>query len=346
MKLAKVEPAQQLVCVEKAKQMLAEAKSVGEVKAIRDQAQAVAHYLKQQAASFQAQQDAAEIKLRAERRLGEMLRETVNHKGSRGQLKGSTVKPQESTLPIGVSKTQSHRWQAVATVPEQRFEQYIAQCLETWEELTTKGALRLAKEQRREATRESNRRLVEASTEEAGTPELEDRRFPCIVLDPPWDWGDEGDQDQLGRARPQYATLSFEGVRDFEPLNDGRSIADFADVNAHIYLWITNRSLPKGFALLEHWGFRYVTCLTWCKPHFGMGNYFRGQTEHILFGVKGSLSLLRGDVGTWFMADRPGRHSEKPEEFYQLVETCSPGQWLELFSRKRRNGWVNLGAEV
>ena len=77
---------------------------------------------------------------------------------------------------------------------------------------------------------------------------------------------------------------------------------DFANTDCHLYLWTTNRSLPKGFQLLEAWGFRYVTMLTWVKPHFGMGNYFRGQTEHVLFGVRGSLALKRKDQGTVFSA--------------------------------------------
>jgi N6-adenosine-specific RNA methylase IME4 len=97
---------------------------------------------------------------------------------------------------------------------------------------------------------------------------------------------------------------------------------------------------------LEAWGFRYVTCLTWCKPSIGMGNYFRDSTEHILFGVRGSLALLEKNVGTWFSAERQGKHSTKPEEFYQLVEKCSPGPWLEVFSRKGRPGWTQWGAEI
>ncbi len=123
-------------------------------------------------------------------------------------------------------------------------------------------------------------------------------------------------------------------------------IAEVSKENAHIYLWITNRSLPKGFALLERWGFRYVTCLTWCKPSIGMGNYFRGSTEQILFGVRGSLPLLERNVGTWFEAPRGKEFSEKPVQFYELVEQCSPGAWLDVFARAERPGWVTWGAEV
>jgi N6-adenosine-specific RNA methylase IME4 len=121
-------------------------------------------------------------------------------------------------------------------------------------------------------------------------------------------------------------------------------VGGLADDDCHIYLWITNRSLPKGFRLLEAWGFRYITAITWVKPHFGMGNYFRGQTEHVLFGVKGSQSLKRKDVGTVFEADRgPAGHSSKPPAFLEFVESCSPGPFLEMFSRSSRSGWVAWG---
>jgi N6-adenosine-specific RNA methylase IME4 len=69
-----------------------------------------------------------------------------------------------------------------------------------------------------------------------------------------------------------------------------------ADENCHLYLWITNRSLPKGFELIEAWGFRYIPCLTWVKPSIGMGNYFRGSTEQVLFAIKGNMPLKRHDM--------------------------------------------------
>lgn len=194
-------------------------------------------------------------------------------------------------------------------------------------------AKRELKEQAREARREENRQKIQAVAEPVPTV----AKYATIVIDPPWDWGDEGDQDQLGRARPNYATMS---IAELEAL----AVADLADDDCHIYLWITNRSLPKGFRLLEAWGFRYVTMLTWVKPHFGMGNYFRGQTEHVLFGVKGSQPLKRRDVGTVFHANRgPAGHSSKPVEFLDLIESCSPGPYLEMFSRSTRQGWISWG---
>jgi N6-adenosine-specific RNA methylase IME4 len=203
-------------------------------------------------------------------------------------------------------------------------------------EINWTQAKRIEKEEKRESRREENR----AKVAEATTPEEiaeSGAKFATIMIDPPWDWGDEGDQDQLGRARPDYATMSKEQLL-------ALPLPDLADDDCHLYLWITNRSLPKGFELMERWGFRYVTAITWAKPHFGMGNYFRGQTEHVLFGVKGSQPLRRKDVGTLFQAARgKGGHSSKPPEFYKLVESCSPGPYLEMFSRSEREGWKTWG---
>jgi N6-adenosine-specific RNA methylase IME4 len=199
---------------------------------------------------------------------------------------------------------------------------------------------RAEKERDREGRREKNREKVRAVPTVATLQSLDGVKFATIVIDPPWDWGDEGDQDQLGRARPDYSTMTIEELERLD-------VIGLADDDCHIYLWITNRSLPKGFRLLEAWGFRYITALTWVKPHFGMGNYFRGQTEHVLFGVKGSQPLKRKDVGTVFQADRgPAGHSSKPAEFLELVESCSPGPYIEMFSRSQRDGWVTWGEQT
>lgn len=206
---------------------------------------------------------------------------------------------------------------------------------------TLQQVRREQKEQARAARRQENQRLVEAAPtlkEALGTA-----KFSTIVVDPPWDPADEGEahgEGLFGRRTPPYATMPIEDIRNL-------SVGTYADANCHIYLWITNRSLFKGETLLEAWGFRYVTALTWVKRSYGMGSYFRGATEHALFGVRGSQPLQRHDVGTWFEAPRgPDGHSSKPAEFFELVESCSPGPYLEVFARGQRDGWVCWGAEA
>jgi len=202
-------------------------------------------------------------------------------------------------------------------------------------EIKIPQVIREQREAKRETRRQENAAVVAAVAEPA---QLVGRaRFATITIDPPWDWGDEGDVNQLGRAKPDYATMSIAQLADLP-------VGELADVDCHLYMWVTNRSLPKGFGLLERWGFRYITALTWVKPSFGMGNYFRGQTEHVLFGVRGSQMLRRRDVGTYFAADRgAGGHSSKPGAFYALVESCSPGPYLEMFSRSARANWTHWG---
>lgn len=202
-------------------------------------------------------------------------------------------------------------------------------------ETTIPAAKREIKERKREERREVNRQIIE--TVPTVTEAVQLAKFATIVIDPPWDWGDENDVDQFGRARPTYKTMTLYELRELP-------VGDLADVDCHLYLWITNRSLPKGFDLLDAWGFRYITCLTWVKPSFGMGNYFRGQSEQVLFGVRGSQLLKRKDVGTVFQAPRgPNGHSSKPLAFMDLVESCSPGPYLEMFSRSNRLGWTTWG---
>lgn len=199
---------------------------------------------------------------------------------------------------------------------------------------TLSQATRKQKEDKQERERKKDQAKVKKTK-----PLKTTTKFSTIVIDPPWDFDDEGDKNQFGRAKPEYATMPIEKIEKLP-------IQELSATNCHLYLWITNRSLPKGFSLIEKWGFRYITCLTWCKPSIGMGNYFRGATEQILFAVKGSLPLKRKDVGTWFEATRGKKHSEKPDKAFELIESCSPGPYLEMFARKKRSGWESWGAGV
>lgn len=204
-------------------------------------------------------------------------------------------------------------------------------------EKTITEAKREIKEVAREQHRAENAKKVEATV--SLDVFASGAKFSTIMLDPPWDWGDEGDKDQLGRARPQYSTMTIDQLLDLP-------VGALADADAHLYLWITNRSLPKGFQLIEKWGFRYITCLTWVKPSFGMGNYFRGSTEQLLFAVRGSMPLRVKNAPTHFTLPRGEKHSSKPLEIHSMVETWSPGPYLELFSRSKRSGWISWGADA
>lgn len=156
-------------------------------------------------------------------------------------------------------------------------------------------------------------------------------KFKTLVIDPPWRY----DTDFLGRSKPDYATIPTEELLELP-------VESWAEDNAHLYLWVTNAMLRHAFDLMEAWGFKYNTVLTWAKPSLGKGTQFRGQTEHVLFGIRGTLGTRRKDIGTVFHAPTTGVDSEKPEKFYEIVRAASYPPYGEAFQRKARPDFTNL----
>lgn len=155
-------------------------------------------------------------------------------------------------------------------------------------------------------------------------------RYRTIVVDPPWRYRDLGGAH--GTAK-QYSTMSLEDIASL-------SVGDWAEDDAHLYIWATNHFVREAVNFAEGWGFDLKTMLTWVKhyPHqrwLGMGRYYRNATEHVVFAARGSLAVLRRDCSTVLFAPRK-RHSAKPEAFYDMVETMSPGPYLDVFARRQR----------
>lgn len=167
--------------------------------------------------------------------------------------------------------------------------------------------------------------------------------YRTIVADPPWQYRQAAGRivttAKRRETRPdlQYSRM---GIADLCDLN----VSTLADDDAHLYLWATNPLLREAFEVMEAWGFRYVTMLTWLKTGtLGMGYYFRGETEHVLFGVRGKLPILaERRQRNWLEAPRRG-HSVKPPEVMDLIETVSPEPRLEMFARQPRLGWDSWG---
>ena len=105
---------------------------------------------------------------------------------------------------------------------------------------------------------------------------------------------------------------------------------------------------------MEAWGFQYKTDIIWHKIRKdggpdgrGVGFYFRNTTEIILFGVRGHLrTLAPGRRQVNIIKSQKREHSRKPDEQYEIIESCSPGPYLELFARGKRPGWAQWGHEA
>lgn len=174
------------------------------------------------------------------------------------------------------------------------------------------------------------------------------RQYGTILADPPWQF-----TNRTGKMAPEhhrlrrYSTLTLDEICD---LPVGQVAADAS----HLYLWVPNALLPEGLQVLAAWGFTYKSNLVWHKVRQdggpdgrGVGFYFRNTTELVLFGVRGSLRTLdpgRSQVN--IIRSQKREHSRKPDELYEIVESCSPGPYLELFARGRREGWYQWGDQA
>lgn len=127
-------------------------------------------------------------------------------------------------------------------------------------------------------------------------------------------------------------------------------IDEIADVNCHLYLWVTNKSLPLGLEVMKAWGFEYITAITWVKDRIGLGQYYRGMTEHCLFGRKGMLPYKMIDgkrsQGKMVVIEPKSEHSRKPKAMREMIEKVSYAPRIELFARERFDGWGAWGNEV
>jgi len=179
--------------------------------------------------------------------------------------------------------------------------------------------------------------------------DLTKRSFATILADPPWRF-----QNRTGKMAPEHRRLSRYGTMDLGEIMAMPVASVLADT-AHLYLWVPNALLPQGLEVLAAWGFDYKSNLVWHKVRKdggsdgrGVGFYFRNVTELVLFGVKGkkARTLAPGRRQVNLLAAPKREHSRKPDEFYTIIEACSPGPYLELFARGARPGWTSWGNQA
>ena len=168
-----------------------------------------------------------------------------------------------------------------------------------------------------------------------------------ILADPPWQF-----QNRTGKMAPEHKRLSRYSTLTLKEISE-IPVALATAQNAHLYLWVPNALLAEGLHVMEAWGFKYKANIIWHKIRKdggpdgrGVGFYFRNTTEILLFGVKGSMRTLDpGRRQVNIIKSRKREHSRKPDEQYELIESCSPGPYLELFARGTRKKWYTWGNE-
>lgn len=168
-------------------------------------------------------------------------------------------------------------------------------------------------------------------------------RYPTVYWDPPWP--ERGGGKIKRGADRHYPTMTVRQIHAFD-------LDRWAAPDCHLYTWTTNTYLEDALETIRLRGFRFITPITWIKDRMGLGQYYRGLTEHCLFAVRGRIPYQLTEDGrrrqglTGIIAAPKGRHSEKPAEMRRMIEVVSPGPRIEIFARERFPGWDAWGNEV
>lgn len=265
-------------------------------------------------------QDLAGALLDAEVRIGELLKDTTSRTGI-------CNKNGEKELPEGITHKQSHFFQAMAAHPE-IVEQIKAEAIEN-DDLPT----------RTEVLREIKRKELEINNNNLKAKRIKfpDNKYDVIVIDPPWPMVKIDRDITPEQTSFDYPTMSLEEIANIK-------IPVAAD--CHVWLWTTHKFLPASFQILEQWGIKYICTFVWNK-HGGFQPFNLPQfnCEFALYGHTGNpqFSNLK-DFKLCFEAPR-GKHSEKPQEFYDMIISHTDGKRLDMFNRREINGFESWGNE-
>jgi N6-adenosine-specific RNA methylase IME4 len=295
---------------------------------------------------------ATEIRMRAERRCGELLREMAERK-ERDSGKGNrnpTLKSQAATPKLSdldVTKSQSSRWQQLARLDHDTFE---ARLKSASAYAYDKIAHRFLKEQKIKCAKERHAKIVEhgCTVDDLVALAESGKRFGVIYADPPWPWDTWRPSGKVCSAPDNhYGTTAIAEIASLP-------VAALAAENCALLLWCTAPQIAIGThkTIIEGWGFKPCTFgFDWVKTnadgslYTGMGYYTRSNSEVCLLAIKGSPLRLATDVREIVMAP-VGEHSEKPEETRRRVERLFSGPYLELYARRTVPGWRRWGDEI
>lgn len=152
------------------------------------------------------------------------------------------------------------------------------------------------------------------------TPDLPAGKYRVLYADPPWKYNDELIEG-YGAAEHHYQTLTLPELQDLRD-KQGQHVRDLAHTNAVLFLWATSPLLDDALALIAAWGFEYKTSFVWDKVKHNFGHYNSVRHELLLVCTRGSC-VPDSDklIDSVQVIERTEKHSEKPEEFRQIIDT-------------------------
>lgn len=334
-----------LVRYEAVCQSVAELRTVDETKTFRDKAEALRVFARQ-TNNRGLEIDASEIRIRSERRLGELLTEQKATVGfapaGRPKIIGSDEEPiiRPATLAdIGIDKKLSMRSQRLAAVDSEDFEREMSEW--RWRSESEQARVSLDILKRNAKAEKTQERRDEVDTNGCKVEDLNllinaGRKFGCIYADPPWLYDNQGTRAATSN---HYDGLTVDELC-------ALPIGDLAATDAHLHLWTTNGFLFECDRIIKAWGFEFRSSFIWVKPQIGIGNYWRNSHEILLTAIRGNAKRFADkSLKSWLECDR-GAHSAKPEIVRHMIEKASPGPFLELFARSPADGWTVWGNQI
>ncbi len=291
-------------------------------------------------------QDIADAVLDAEVRIGELT--TAIPKASGGDRRSESFKnapgdnfeksKSDSISEAGFTSKQVSQFQRMAAHPE-AVARAKAQARESGDILSRSKVLQEVGKDIRASQKAE--RIEKAS---GGGQSVDifttDKKYRVVYADPPWRYNDKQDTDYYGGAEKHYGTMPLEEIA-------ALPVGNIAEKDAVLFLWTTSPLIFDSKQIFEAWGFTYKSMFVWDKVKTGMGHYNSVRHELLLICTRGSCTP---DTPKMFDSvqsiERSENHSEKPQQFREIIETLYAGDKIELFARTKRDGWDVWGNEV
>lgn len=326
-----------------ARKALAACVKIDEVKSIRDKAMAMETYAFQ-AKDGQLIAEATEIKMRATRRIGEMMAE---QKATGVRAKGGQRKRGPDT-PITladqkVDKDLAKRARTLAEMSAKEFEKRIDTAI-TLATASTSGNSEVVKLARAERQKEKKTKRAKRQRQLAAKiKNLPDRRYGVILADPGWRFETYSEETGMDRApENHYSTEETVDIRKWP-------VVHIAADDCALFLWATGPMIEDALDVMRAWDFTYVSQFCWDKEVAGPGYWNRGEHELLLVGTRGKVPApAMGDNFSSMIREKKRKHSEKPEKAYKIIEAYFPDlPKIELNRRgEPRDGWDAWGNEA
>jgi N6-adenosine-specific RNA methylase IME4 len=347
---------------DRAGRALAEAVAVDEVKSIRDKAVAMQVYARQ-AKDRTLIEDATEIRMRAERRAGELLREMKERGERRDHAQRSRSETSDIQLPpklsdLGITKTQSSRWQTFAALDVDAFESHVIAARKR----ASNGLDTVHREVKQRAERAAYAARVEqgCTIDDLRALAASGYRADVIYADVPARFDAFSNENRTRGAERHYDTESVAELASMAPIIQALAAKDCA-----LLYWTSGPHFENAISIVrDAWGFASKTIgFYWVKTkpscggvltlddlqasdlHLGMGYTSRANVELVLLATRGKPTRLNADVHSVVITPAM-EHSAKPEEVRRRIERLYPGPYLELYGRKPVPNWTVWGNEI